>query len=251
MEFRNLHEQESPLVLANVWDVASAQSAEKLAFQAIGTSSAAIARMLGYADGEALPFSELEYIVQRIRATTSLPFSVDLEAGYSRDAAVIATYIQRLVALGVQGINIEDSIVEEQRVLVDAKVFAATLAEVRQHLKRAGVDVFINVRSDTFLLAVTEVIESTRQRIELYEAAGADGIFLPCMTQADDIAAMVQSTSLPINVMAMPDLPDFEQLRDLGIRRISMGNFLFDTIQQSLQQNWSTILTQTSFKSIF
>ncbi len=251
MYFRNLHRQKSPLLLANVWDVASAQTAEQLEFQALGTSSAAMARMLGYEDGEAMPFSELEYLVQRISLNTSLPLSVDLESGYSRDANVIADHIQSLATLGVQGINIEDSIVEGQRILLDENAFADTLAQVKKQLTQAGIDVFINVRSDTFLLGIPEVIEATQKRIRCYEAAGADGIFLPCITQADHIEAMVQSTDLPINVMAMPQLYGFKQLQALGIKRISMGNFLFDKMQQNLNQELATISNQQSFKSIF
>ena len=83
--FEKLHRQTLPLLIGNVWDVPSAKIAELVGFQAIGTSSAAIAKMLGYEDGEEMTFSELSYIVERINANTQLPLSVDLEVGYSRD----------------------------------------------------------------------------------------------------------------------------------------------------------------------
>ncbi len=82
MSFKKLHEQRNPLVICNVWDVASVKTAEKLNFQAIGTSSAAIATMLGYEDGEQMSFSELTYIVKRIMKNTELPVTVDIEMGY-------------------------------------------------------------------------------------------------------------------------------------------------------------------------
>ena len=113
MTFQELHEQDKPLIIGNVWDAASAKAAEKLNFNAIGTSSAAIASMLGYDDGEQMSFSELLYIVKRILASTTLPLTVDIEAGYSRDPVEIANYIKTLADLGVVGINIEDSIVAE------------------------------------------------------------------------------------------------------------------------------------------
>lgn len=114
MNFKKLHSQDSPVLICNVWDVPSARIAEKLGFETMGTSSSAIAEMLGYEDGEQMQFSELEYIVQRIVSTVQLPLSVDLEAGYSRDPKKIANHIERLYKIGVVGINIEDSLVGEQ-----------------------------------------------------------------------------------------------------------------------------------------
>ncbi len=49
--FNELHFQDSPLFLANVWDVKSALTFQKLGFKALGTSSAAIATSMGYEDG--------------------------------------------------------------------------------------------------------------------------------------------------------------------------------------------------------
>lgn len=72
MTFNELHQQEEPLIICNVWDVASAKVAKKLGFQAIGTSSAAIASLLGYEDGEHMSFDELNYLVKRITAYTSV-----------------------------------------------------------------------------------------------------------------------------------------------------------------------------------
>ncbi len=87
MVFKKLHNQNYPLLICNVWDVASAKIAEKLSFQAIGISSAAIATLLGYKDGENMSFSELSYLVKRIIAKTKLPLTVDLESGYSRESS--------------------------------------------------------------------------------------------------------------------------------------------------------------------
>ncbi|SAX81658.1 carboxyvinyl-carboxyphosphonate phosphorylmutase [Klebsiella pneumoniae] len=82
MDFNALHQQNQPLLLANVWDASSAQAAQQAGYQALGSSSAAIAAMLGYEDGEEMSFDELFYVVSRIKTVSELPLSVDLEAGY-------------------------------------------------------------------------------------------------------------------------------------------------------------------------
>ena len=89
------------------------------------------------------------------------------------------------------------------------------------------------------------------KRIRLYENAGANGIFTPCIENISDIRKIVNCTKLPINVMCMPNLPDFNTLNDLGVKRISMGNFLFDKMYLQFEQTTKTVLNQKSFKTIF
>ncbi len=251
MSFKKLHEQRNPLVICNVWDVASVKTAEKLNFQAIGTSSAAIATMLGYEDGEQMSFSELTYIVKRIMKNTELPVTVDIEMGYSNDPKEIASHIKTLSDLGVEGINIEDSNVLNERTLNNADDFAKKLSEIKKELAKENVSIFINVRTDTFLLGIENTLEECVKRIKLYESVGADGIFVPCIEKEEDIIAVIKSTELPVNVMCMPDLPDFDMLSKLGVKRISMGNFMFNEISNHLESTLNSVLQTQSFKSIF
>ncbi|WP_298422310.1 isocitrate lyase/phosphoenolpyruvate mutase family protein [uncultured Kordia sp.] len=252
MEFKNLHNQENPLLIYNVWDVPSAKIAEKLKAKAIGTSSAAIASLLGYNDGEELSFSELEYIVKRIASNTKLPLSVDLEAGYSRNPIEIVQHIKKLYYLGVVGINIEDSIVVAgTRQLLASEAFAKTLSTITTQLQKENIKIYINVRTDTFLLNVTNVLEETQTRIQQYENAGASGIFIPCIENEAAIKQMVETTKLPINVLCMPKLPNFNILKQLGVKRISMGNFLFDNMYDYYEEMTKEIVKSQSFNAIF
>ncbi|HAS40156.1 MAG TPA: isocitrate lyase/phosphoenolpyruvate mutase family protein [Microscillaceae bacterium] len=252
MNFKELHQQSSPLLIANVWDVPSALAAENLQFQALGTSSAAIAAMLGYPDGEGLSFEELKYIVKQIVTRVKTPLSVDIEGGYSRDPLAIAEHIQQLVALGVVGVNIEDSVVTKgERTLEDATIFAERLKTIKTQLDKNQVSVFLNIRTDTFLLQVPDSVNTTQVRIKLYEEAGADGIFVPGLVQTKDITAIVQATTLPLNVMSFPGLPDFAELQSLGVKRISMGNFVHHHIYQQHTQTLQQILSEQSFSLIF
>ncbi|MHC5363191.1 isocitrate lyase/PEP mutase family protein [Myroides sp. LJL110] len=251
MNFKNLHNQDKPLLIANVWDVQSAKIAEELNFKAIGTSSSAIASMLGYQDGEEISFLELEYIVKRIISNTKIPFSVDLESGYNRNPDEIVNHIVNLSDMGVVGVNIEDSFVNKTRSLQKAEDFSKIISEIKQQLKKLNNNIFINVRIDTFLLNIPNKIAETKRRIELYEIAGADGIFVPCIEQVSEISEIVNCTQLPINVMCMPNLPDFDKLNEIGVKRISMGNFIFDNMYNYFKIKNEEILSQKSFQSIF
>jgi 2-methylisocitrate lyase-like PEP mutase family enzyme len=236
-QFKALHQQQEPLLLGNAWDVQSATVLEKLGIKAIGTSSAAAAATLGYDDGENIPFEEYFFLIKRIRACISVPLSVDLEAGYGETEEAIVQNIRRLHELGVAGINIEDSVVDGNgRSIVPAAGFAQRLQNITGRLGQLGIDIFINLRSDAFLLGLPNAGQEAVQRIKAYEHTGVHSIFLPCITAADDIKAAVAATQLPVSVMCMPGLPDFKTLQSLGIKRISMGNFVHGTLYKKMEE---------------
>lgn len=252
MTFTEMHRQATPLLLANVWDAASARAAEAAGYAALGTSSAAIADMLGYADGEGLSFPELLAVVSRIRAVTTLPLSVDMEAGYGDSAEAVVQNLRALAAQGVAGVNLEDSVVTNgQRRMLDADGFAQRLQTIRQGLDSAGVTLFINIRTEAYLLGLPGALEQTLSRGLRYAECGADGLFVPGVTQAEDMRTLARHIALPLNVMCMPGLPAFPQLASLGVKRISMGNFLHGRVQQTLQHLFAAVRTEQSFRSVF
>jgi 2-methylisocitrate lyase-like PEP mutase family enzyme len=128
-KFNELHNQDEPLLLGNVWNAQSAKISEKLGFKSVGTSSAAIAHSLGYEDGENMPFSYYLFIIENIKKSVTIPLSVDLEAGYGNDEKTIISNILKLSNLGIVGINIEDSIVKDNlRTLENEIVFSKKLS---------------------------------------------------------------------------------------------------------------------------
>jgi 2-methylisocitrate lyase-like PEP mutase family enzyme len=249
--FKELHHQETPLILCNVWDATSAHIAEKLGYQAIGTSSAAIAKSFGKTDGQIISFETLLMVVKQISEVTTLPLSVDIEAGYADTSKEIADNITKLAELGVVGVNIEDSqLINGLRFLVDKHNFSEELSQVKALLNDANIEMFINVRSDTYIVDAGTALPKTIERISLYEDAGADGIFLPCLTAPDDIGKIVANCSLPLNVMCMPELVSFDELQHLGVKRISMGNFVYDNLLAHLENTLSSIKQQGSFEPL-
>ncbi|GAD00032.1 probable carboxyvinyl-carboxyphosphonate phosphorylmutase [Agarivorans albus MKT 106] len=251
MTFNDLHHQQLPLLLCNVWDVASANIAKKLGFTAIGTSSAAIAAARGLDDGEQLSFNDLVQVVAQIKQHCSLPLSVDIEAGYSQNPQTIVDNIQSLNKLGVVGINIEDSVVKQQRELLPTNDFAATLSFIKNQLIQREIEIFINARSDVFLVGCKDAVRLAKQRMQLYIDAGADGIFLPGIEQLEHIEELSKHCSVPLNVMCMPHLANFAQLHAAGVKRISMGNFVFNNMQQHLESQLASIKQSQSFATLF
>lgn len=251
-EFRKLHYNETPLLLGNVWNVQNALQYEKLGFKAVGTSSAAIASDLGYEDGENMPFEDYFFMIKRIKSAVKIPLSVDLEAGHGNTIEDVTANIIRLHEIGIAGINIEDSVVvNSKREITETDFFASRLKAIVESLKTKNINMFINVRSDVFLLALPNALEEAKYRLEQYQTAGIDGIFLPCISNETDIEEICKATQLPLNVMCMPNLPNFEKLNELGVKRISMGNFVNSFLNKQLEDAMLSVIEKKSFSPIF
>lgn len=252
MDFKDLHYQSAPVLICNVWDVPSAVIAQEAGYQCIGTSSAAISSMLGYSDGEEMSFSELYELVAKIKRKTSVPFTVDIEAGFGNSVQEVYANIKSLADIGVVGVNIEDSLViEGNRVLKDPIEMADMISELSSLLYGSNTSMFLNIRTDGYLVKCSSPLEETKHRIALYQKAGADGIFVPFLDDPKDIATLVDFTELPLNVMCTQHLPDFTTLSGLGVKRISMGNYAYSRICKVLEEDLASVRTSQSFSTLF
>jgi 2-methylisocitrate lyase-like PEP mutase family enzyme len=250
-KFLQLHQQTSPLLLGNIWDVQSARMFEQNGYTAIGTSSQALANAFGYDDGENVPFELVLQLAKKSAESVKIPLSVDIEGGFAINIDDVVTNIKKLHDAGVAGINLEDSFAKPERRIMPAAEFRKRLFAITNQLTRENVRIFVNVRTDSFLLGMSDALSQSIARAQAYETAGANGIFVPCITKSKDIQAVVAATSLPINVMCMPALPDFNALQKLGVKRISMGPFVFNKVYEHMGALAQEISTNGSFTSIF
>ena len=249
--FEQLHHQASPLLIGNVWDVVGAKTFEAKGFRAIATSSAALARTLGYEDGERIPFELLLKMVERIASNVHIPLSVDMEGGYSRSTSKIIENIQKVHDVGAVGINIEDSVAGEKKHMLTEDDFKRILSSIRETLERKNLRMFINARTDAYVVKLPDPLGETLKRAASYEEAGASGIFVPFLFSKDEIKKVVASTKLPLNVFATPQLAGFDELSKLGVKRISMGTSVHRAVIRSMENMIQTILEQQSFQSLY
>ncbi len=217
--FHRLH-HEGFLVLANAWDAATARLIEGLGAKAIATTSAAVAWSHGYADGDLLPAPLLCATVAEIARVIRVPLSVDIEGGYADDPAAVADVVAEVVAAGGVGINIEDGTRAPDRL-------CAKIEHAKAAARRLGIDLFVNARTDVYLRALVPAerrLDETLARGERYRAAGADGFFVPGLTDAAIIRTIASTVPLPLNVLAGVGLPPAAELAALGARRLSAGS---------------------------
>lgn len=224
--FRSLHVPGKPLVLYNVWDAGSAHTVATAGAPAVATGSWAVAAAQGYADGEQLPLDAVLKVAERIAATVSIPLSIDIEGAYAEDPATVTAHVQRLLATGAVGVNFEDRIVGGEGLYsVDSQI--ARIAAVRQAGLQAGVEVFINARTDLFFGVDQDVHEArvseAIDRAGAYREAGADGLFVPGLTDDRLVERIVRGTELPVNLMLLDNRRPMSAFANLGVARVSFG----------------------------
>jgi 2-methylisocitrate lyase-like PEP mutase family enzyme len=210
--FADLHRGELPLLLPNVWDLPSALAMVDAGFPAIGTTSFGVASAAGFPDGARASRLPTRVLAAGLRDLPAF-VTIDIEDGYSDEPDEVAAYAG---ALAVDGVNIEDSTAEN---LIDPDRHAAKIRAI----KARAPGVFVNARVDTYWLGQQATVEETLRRARLYEAAGADGIFVPGASEPGVVRTLGSSISLPLNVLAVPGR-SLREHRELGVRRVSTGS---------------------------
>ncbi len=224
--FRALHVPAAPLVLFNVWDAASAMVVASQGAKALATSSAAVGVAHGFGDGEGLPLWLAAQNVERISARHDLPLTVDIESGYGLSPRNVTDTVMLILGAGACGFNIEDQVIGKKS-LFSIEEQASRIAAARDGAQAAGVEAFINARTDVFLQNPAaehgRLVDDVVARGRAYREAGADGLFVPGLTSIDLIGRLCRELPIPINVMILPNLPERAELARAGVARISYG----------------------------
>ncbi|MEE4495854.1 isocitrate lyase/phosphoenolpyruvate mutase family protein [Streptomyces sp. BE230] len=216
--FARLHHRAAPLLLPNAWDYASAAALAAEGFAAVGTTSLGVAAAAGLQDGAAATFEATLALTRRLGEGRFL-FTVDAESGFSDDAQEVAEMARILYDAGAAGINLEDG--RADGTLAPMEVHAAKIAAV----KSAVPALFVNARTDTHWAARQE--DETATRLALYEQSGADGVFVPGLSDPDGIAELTSALVVPLNILYTPTGPTLPELAALGVRRVSLGSLLY------------------------
>ncbi|MEM9533170.1 MAG: isocitrate lyase/phosphoenolpyruvate mutase family protein [Pseudomonadota bacterium] len=224
--FRSLHQKGAPIVIYNIWDAGGAKALAEAGAAAVGTGSWSVAAAHGFADGEAIPLDFVLAIVERIALTVDVPVTVDVDGGYAGESVSLALNVARLIGAGVVGINFEDRIVQGAG-LYSISQQAERIKAIKASAREAKVPLFLNARTDLFLnsdaASHKDHVDEALERAAAYAEAGADGFFVPGLTQGSLVERVTSAARLPVNVMMMGDLNSAAAATELGVSRISFG----------------------------
>jgi 2-methylisocitrate lyase-like PEP mutase family enzyme len=218
--FQALHAGE-PFVIPNPWDAGSARVLEALGFKALATTSSGFAFSLGRLDGTVT----LDEVIQHASAldrATDLPVSVDLENGYGPEPESAALAITRVAEAGAVGGSIEDY--DRDGHLYERSHAVERIAASVEAARSLGFPFTLTARAENHIRGNPD-LDDTIARLRAYEAAGADVLYAPGLRSTEEIRAVCQAVSKPVNVLARPGL-SLQEIAAAGARRVSVGGSL-------------------------
>jgi 2-methylisocitrate lyase-like PEP mutase family enzyme len=251
--FHSLHTNDPVLILANAWDVASARIVEAAGASAIATTSAGVAWSLGYPDGDQLDRDRAIDLVARIAAAVQRPVTADIESGYARQADGVGDSVTGFLEAGAVGINLEDAHHGGSAPLRDTADQAERIAAARAAADSAGIALFINARTDTYLRSVGDPdqrLDETLERAAAYLAAGASGVFVPGVSDPNVISALANGIAAPLNVLVGPGSPTTDELAGLGVARVSAGSSIAAAAYGLARRSVEELLTSGTYDSL-
>lgn len=224
--FRDLHHQQRSFLIPNPWDAGTARLLEWLGFSALASTSA------GYAFSQGLPDAGLSRSrvinhLTDLTAATNLPISADLENGFGDSPDVVAETIRLAAAAGVVGASIDDTTGSVNAPVYEAGLAADRIRAAMEAARELDFPFTLTARADNYMVGRSD-LGDTITRLQAYQEAGADVLFAPGLKTREEIATVVSSVDLPVNVMIGFNDMDltFAELADLGVKRVSAGGSL-------------------------
>ena len=234
--FLALHQREGGFIMPNAWDGTSALLLKAAGFEALGTSSAAIASAMGRLDGRHAVSRE-EHIAnaQLIGRLTGLPVNGDFEDGYGATPRDVATTVEAALAAGLAGIGLEDTSGDPSNPI---RKFDDAVERVRQAAKVAKGKIVLTGRTDNFLQGRPD-LEDTIKRLVAFAEVGADVLYAPYPSDMDAVRAIVKAVApKPVNIVVgtMSGTLPWSELQKAGVKRVSMGVALYTRVMGDLRK---------------
>jgi len=231
--FKALHD--NLFVMPNAWDGLSALILRAEGFQALGTSSAALAAALGRADGtHAVSRDEHLANARLLTETTGLPVNGDFEDGYGATSGDVADTVEAAIAAGMAGIGIEDTSGDPARPIRD---FDDAVVRMRDAASVARGRILLTGRCDNFIQGRPD-LDDTIRRLTAFAEVGADVLYAPFPPDMDAVRAIVRAVApKPVNLLVSPasGIVPLAELAAAGVKRVSLGSQLYQRAMGSLR----------------
>ncbi|MER7682374.1 isocitrate lyase/phosphoenolpyruvate mutase family protein [Streptomyces sp. NPDC096934] len=240
--FMALHTRDGGLVMPNAWDGLSALILADAGFEAIATSSAAIAATLGRFDGRhAVGREEHLGHARLLGRLTGLPVNGDFEDGYGDTPEDVAATVEAAVQSGLAGIGVEDTTGDPGRPIRD---FDEAVDRVRSAVGASRGRIVVTGRTDNFIQGRPD-LDDTIRRLTAFAEVGADVVYAPFPPDRDALVAIVTAVApTPVNVLVSPadNVLTVAELQEAGVKRISLGPLLYTHAMASVEQATKALL---------
>ena len=225
--FADLHVKGSPVIIYNAWDGGSAKTIASCGAKAIATGDHPVGFAHGFGNDDFSDFTFDIYLVtikEIAKRIGDLPFSVDINNADNLTGDALENRIKTVIEAGAVGINYEDG---GNDGMLTADKQSERIALVRATADELGLELFINARTNLFLGTPAEqhpaLIDDAVTRAAAYQAAGANGFFVPGLLDLELITQLTSRIDLPVNIIRLPGAPTTAELAGANVARISYG----------------------------
>ncbi len=227
--FKALHGRDGLFIIPNPWDAGSAKILTGLGFEAFTTTSAGLAYVLGRPDGHAL--INRDETLDNARAiinATHLPVAADLENGFGDTPEICAETILAAAGVGLVGGSIEDATGNDKDPIYNFGLSVARVKAAVEAARSLPFHFMLTARGENMIHGKID-LQDTIKRLVAYADAGADVLFAPGLKTREQISEVVKAVApKPVNIVlgaAGFDI-SFNELADLGVKRVSLGSAL-------------------------
>ena len=248
---RSLQQKGRFLILPNAWDAASAKIFELVGFQAIATTSGGIAAAQGYPDGQVISPEEMLDVVSHISRAVSTPVTADMEAGYGNSPEQVFETTREMISAGAVGMNLEDTSRDGANLLLSQAQQVERIKAVKEAASSEGVNIVLNARTDVYLHKYGNaqvVFEEALERGRAYSEAGADSVFLIGLNELFVIEKLVREVGCPVNILVTTDSPSIQDLKRVGVVRVSFGSAFMRAALTNVRQNAQRLFDTGNFE---
>jgi 2-methylisocitrate lyase-like PEP mutase family enzyme len=227
--FQELHRGPRAFLIPNPWDAGTARLLQWIGFDALATTSAGLAFALGRTDGtgalnRGITLANAKAIVD----ATDLPVSADLENGYADSPETVAETIRLAGQVaGVVGGSIEDATTDPNRPIYEFTLAVDRIAAAAEAAHSLSSPFVLVGRAENYLHGRPD-LDDTIRRLQAFAVAGADALYAPGLTKAEEIRTVCAAVKKPVNIVMGLTGTSFSvgELEALGVRRISVGSAL-------------------------
>ena len=242
--FRELHKPGAPFIIPNPWDIGTAKLLASCGFKALATTSAGYAFSRGLPDG-GVSFDMMIQHCREMVAATDLPVSADLERGKGDTPESAAETIFAAAAAGLAGCSIEDHTGDAKDPIYEFSLAVERVAAAAEAARALKHDFVLTARAENFLWNRPD-IDDTIKRLQAFEAAGADVLYAPGLSDVATVGKVCKAVTKPVNVLAIPAFT-VKGLAEAGVARISLGSKLTTFTYGMLENASREMLRQGSF----
>jgi 2-methylisocitrate lyase-like PEP mutase family enzyme len=244
--FKALHERKKLFVIPNPWDGASAKLLASQGFEALTTTSAGLAFVIGKPDN-GVTREESLWNAKLIVDNVDIPVAADLENGFGHRPEDAAETIRAAAAVGLVGGSIEDATGDEANPIYDFGLAVERVTAAAEAARALDFSFTFVARAENFLHGRKD-LDDTIKRLQAFEKAGADVLFAPGLPGIEAIRTVVQSVGKPVNVVQTAGGIPLAELETAGVRRVSTGGGLARVALTALKKAGEEMLATGTFK---